>query len=134
MTAQRVTPCPTCPWRLSSTIGGGFSLAKMRGLIGTVPAPGEGDGFRKIMACHSPDRCETPCIGYVAVEGYSNINVRLLVAVGKLDMRRIDRACRHIPMWRSFREMLEAYEAAQRGCVRAATSAAVSTTERRTNK
>lgn len=53
---------------------------------------------------------ETPCIGYVAVEGYRNINVRLMAIQGEIDFMAIDAACQPIDLWPSFQDMLEAYE------------------------
>lgn len=105
-------PCPTCPWRKSSTVGGadipGFDIEKMRGLSNTV---GDGDAFRVIMACHgSACGAERPCIGYVAVEGWSNLSVRMMAIRGDLDMNAIDSACAEVDLWPSFAEMLEAYE------------------------
>jgi hypothetical protein len=80
----------------------------MRNLRNTV---GEGDDFRTIMACHySPEGDETPCIGYVAVEGYSNLSVRMMVVDGKLDLRAIDEACKDLDLWGSFEEMFTVYE------------------------
>jgi hypothetical protein len=83
----------------------------MRGLSNTV---GEGDGFRTVMACHySQCGAESACIGYVHVEGYSNLNVRIMVAKGELDILSIDRECADLDLWDSFHEMLAAYEEAQ---------------------
>lgn len=110
------TPCPTCPWRKSSTVGGfdipRFDLDKMRNLIDTV---GDGDDFRTVMACHySPCGGETACVGYVAVEGYSNLNVRIMAARGRIDLPAIWDACESLDLWPSFGEMLAAYEDANR--------------------
>lgn len=107
-------PCPTCPWRRSSTVGGAdipnFDLCKMRNLVHTV---GPDDNFRTIMACHySEEGDETPCIGYVAVEGYSNLSVRLMAMNGKLDLPAIWDAAEGLDLWPSFHEMLAAYEEA----------------------
>jgi hypothetical protein len=109
-------PCPGCPWRKSVKPGGteipGFSLAKMRGLRNTV---GKGDALRSIMACHhSKPGAEFACRGYVAVEGWTNINVRILASKGELPVREIEQACKGIELWPSFGEMLEAYEEANR--------------------
>lgn len=109
------TPCPTCPWRKSSTVGGAdiprFDIELMRRLANTV---GRGDGFRPIMACHySTCGHETPCIGYVAVEGWTNLNIRLMAIRRECDVRAIEDACRPLALWGSFNEMLAAYEAAQ---------------------
>jgi hypothetical protein len=107
-------PCPTCPWRLSSTVGGfdipSFDIEKMRGLSNTV---GEGDAFRPVMACHY-SQCgeETSCIGYVYVEGYSNLNVRLMVLREEINLAAIDKECERLDLWPSFHEMLDAYEEA----------------------
>jgi len=50
---------------------------KARNLLNTV---GHGDDFRPIMACHgSPDDNMRGCNGYLAREGWSNINVRVLL-------------------------------------------------------
>jgi hypothetical protein len=114
MVESKHTPCATCPWRKSSKVGGGdipnFDIDLMRGLRSTV---GRGDDFRPIMACHySPCGEETACVGYVAVEGYSNINVRLLASSGKIPLRDIVDACGELDLWKSFGEMLAAYEEA----------------------
>jgi Family of unknown function (DUF6283) len=112
-------PCSTCPWRKSSTLGGydipGFDLEKMRGLSCTVSGPGEReDAFRVIMACHGCEEgSEGICRGYAYVEGWTNINVRLMSAQGRLDMAAIDTACEGLDLWDSFWEMLEAYEEAR---------------------
>ena len=110
----KLTPCKTCPWRKSSMVGGadipGFNIELMRGLRNTV---GHGDGFRPVMACHYSDEGgEVPCVGYVAVEGYSNINVRLLASQGRVPLRAIVDACEGLDLWESFGEMLDAYEEA----------------------
>lgn len=82
----------------------------MRGLRSTV---GPGDDFRTIMACHySACGAETPCIGYVAVEGYSNLNVRILGMNGRLPLATIWERCKDLDLWPSFEEMLAAYEEA----------------------
>jgi hypothetical protein len=52
-------------------------------LLNTV---GDEDGFRPIMACHgSTDRNERACKGYLAREGWRNINVRILLARGQIE-------------------------------------------------
>lgn len=108
------TPCPTCPWRKSSTVGGadipGFSLEMMRGLANTV---GDGDDFRPIMACHgSACGAEMICVGYAAIEGYTNLAVRMMALRGEVDLPAIWEACELLDLWPSFDEMLSAYEEA----------------------
>lgn len=111
---MNTTPCATCPWRKSSTVGGadipGFNIDMMRKLSNTV---GEGDAFRPIMACHySPVGQEQACVGYIAVEGMSNISVRLFACRGEIPLRKIEDDCAGIEMWESFDAMLAAYERA----------------------
>lgn len=106
------TPCPSCPWRRSNPPGGsnipGFSLDLMRGLSCTV---GPGDDFRQVMACHgSPEHRMVPCAGYVARHGYANLNVRMMAAVGQVDLVAIVDACEGLDLWPSFDVMLAAYE------------------------
>lgn len=78
-------PCPSCPWRIeqdSKSIPG-YDHEKACGLLDTV---GPEDGFRQIMACHYSTEAEMKaCRGYLAIEGWKNINVRLLLAKGKID-------------------------------------------------
>jgi Family of unknown function (DUF6283) len=107
-------PCPTCPWRRSSAVGGadipGFSIDLMRGLENTV---GDEDAFRPMMACHySLDGGEKICVGYVAREGWTNLAVRLAAIRGELNVDAIDRECADLDLWPSFGEMLAAYEEA----------------------
>lgn len=107
-------PCVTCPWRRSSTVGGAdiprFDIDMMRGLRNTV---GDGDDFRPIMACHySACGAETPCVGYVAQEGWSNLAVRLMALDGRIDIAAVLEACVELDLWPSFAEMLATYEAA----------------------
>jgi uncharacterized protein DUF6283 len=107
-------PCPSCPWRRISTPGGSdipnFDMDMMRNLVCTV---GDGDAFRPIMACHySGEGAETGCRGYLAVEGWTNLAVRMQVLRGRLDMAAIDKACAEIDLYDSFGEMLDASERA----------------------
>jgi len=91
-------PCPTCPWRIDqdATVIPNYRQDKACNLMNTV---GEGDDFRKIMACHgTTDHVLVPCMGYVAAVGWTNINVRIMVAQEQLaspdqDLRRLP-SCR----------------------------------------
>lgn len=90
---------------------GGFSIATMRNLGDTI---GPGDDFRPIMACHgSAPGAETPCAGYLVVEGWSNLAVRMGVIEGRIDMSSVVEAAEGLDLWGSFDEMLEAYEKSQ---------------------
>jgi len=96
-------PCNTCPWRKSSTVGGAdipnFKIDLMRNLCNTV---GPGDDFRPIMACHgSACGAERPCVGYVAVEGMTNFNVRMVALADRIDIASITEACPSIDLWPS---------------------------------
>ena len=107
-------PCQTCPWRRSS-VGGqaipGFDIEKARRLANTV---GDGDEFRPIMACHgSNEGAERACIGYLAVEGWTNLAVRVAAMSGRLDMHAIDEECAQFELHGSFAEMLDALERAE---------------------
>jgi hypothetical protein len=80
-----VLPCKTCPWRVendASTIPG-YNQKKAEGLLCTV---GPDDAFRQVMACHgSTNEVPIACKGYLAREGWSNLNVRLLLAKGQIE-------------------------------------------------
>lgn len=117
---MRKVPCNTCPWRLSSKVGGAdipnFCIDKMKNLANTV---GEGDDFRTVMACHysGEEGTEIPCVGYVAQAGISNLNVRIMAARnrGDIDWANVQAACDEIEMWPDFHTMLDAYVAAYEG-------------------
>jgi Family of unknown function (DUF6283) len=82
---KALLPCKTCPWRVDqdASVIPGYCQSKAEGLLGTV---GRGDDFRPIMACHnSSDKKMIACKGYLAQEGWSNINVRLLLAKGMIE-------------------------------------------------
>jgi hypothetical protein len=85
--ADRLIPCATCPWRVDkdATTIPRYIHEKACNLINTV---GPGDDFRQIMACHHSEdgqsEAEKACKGYLAQVGHTNINVRILMARGKL--------------------------------------------------
>lgn len=112
-----MTPCATCPWRRSSTVGGAdipaFSINLMRNLLCTV---GDGDAFRSIMACHgSAIGEEHACVGYLAREGWSNLSVRVAALSGRIDLTAAAEACEDLDLWPDFETMLAAYESAHQG-------------------
>jgi hypothetical protein len=83
--SKGLLPCKTCPWRvdMDATTIPGYDHGKAKNLMNTV---GEGDAFRPIMACHnSTDDNVYACKGYLAREGWSNINVRLLLAKRQIE-------------------------------------------------
>lgn len=87
-------PCATCPFRVEQTAAviPRYSHGKACNLMNTV---GDGDGFRPIMACHgSTENNNRACNGYLARHGESNINVRLMVAMGRMaSPRDVQDAC-----------------------------------------
>lgn len=89
-------PCKTCPWRIGSDVSAipGYNQEKAVGLLRTASA-GNGDGLRPIMACHnSTDENMHACKGYLAREGWSNINVRILLAEDRIsNPSRVLEAC-----------------------------------------
>jgi hypothetical protein len=80
--AKGMLPCKSCPWRVDADVSAipGFNRVKAVGLLRTASL-GEGDAFRPIMGCHhSKDNHDYACKGYLAREGWSNLNVRVLLA------------------------------------------------------
>ena len=81
---EALLPCPTCPWRVNrdATTIPNYNHQMACNLTNTV---GEEDGFRPIMACHcSPEGNPHACNGYLAVQGWSNINVRLMLSLNEI--------------------------------------------------
>ena len=87
-------PCSTCPWRKNrdATTIPRYDHELACELLNTV---GEEDAFRPIMACHgSPDNNMRACLGYLAMAGWSNLNVRLLLLRGEIaDSSEVAEAC-----------------------------------------
>jgi len=84
MADRSLLPCSTCPWRVDrdATTIPNYVHSKACNLLNTV---GREDGFRKIMACHgSTDDNMRACNGYLAREGWRNLNVRVLLAQGQI--------------------------------------------------
>lgn len=109
-----LTPCSTCPWRIDS-VGGpaipNFSIEKARNLSNTV---GRGDDFRPIMACHGSDEDEEyPCVGYLIVEGWTNLRVRLAALDGRIPLDKILERNVDLDLHPDFASMLEALEEAE---------------------
>jgi hypothetical protein len=79
-------PCSTCPWRTSNRDASaipGYVQEKAEGLLNTV---GPDDAMRPIMACHGSTEVEpVACRGYLAREGWRNLNVRMLLARGWIE-------------------------------------------------
>lgn len=75
---------------------------------------GDGDAFRPIMACHYSTFAKTdyPCVGYVAVEGWTNLAVRINAMSGRIDMEAISATCAELDLWPDFHTMLSAYQEA----------------------
>jgi Family of unknown function (DUF6283) len=87
VSAKALLPCKTCPWRVDADVTAipGFDSQKAVGLLGTASL-GDGDAFRPIMACHhSKEKNDYACKGYLAREGWNNLNVRILLAKDKIE-------------------------------------------------
>lgn len=85
MTPCSLLPCATCPFRVDqdASVIPNYRHDKACNLINTV---GEDDAFRPIMACHgSTEESPRACNGYLARHGWENINVRVLLAQGKIN-------------------------------------------------
>jgi hypothetical protein len=91
---RSLLPCSTCPWRMDidATMISRYNHQKALDLINTV---GKGDDFRPIMACHnSTDSHMRACKGYLAQEGWSNLNVRLLLCTKQIaNPSQVKEAC-----------------------------------------
>lgn len=81
---MRTPPCKSCPWRVGADADAipGFDMAMAEDLrlcvSGAIGAP--------IFACHqSREGDEIPCQGFLAVEGYASLTVRIGVSVGTID-------------------------------------------------
>lgn len=96
MPDKSLQPCATCPWRVDkdATTIPRYSHEKACGLLNTV---GDGDDFRRIMACHhstgAESEAERACKGYLAKVGYTNLNVRILAMEGKINLCEVEDAC-----------------------------------------
>ena len=83
---KALLPCKTCPWRVDADVTAipNFNSQKAVGLLRTA-SMGSGDAFRPIMACHhSKENADFACNGYLAREGWNNLNVRILLAKGRM--------------------------------------------------
>ncbi len=91
----KLLPCSTCPWRTDQRASAipSYSHDLACGLLDTV---GEGDAFRPIMACHgSTENSMRACNGYLAREGWSNLNVRMQCSKGNVvDPDEVLAACK----------------------------------------
>lgn len=81
-------PCANCPFRKDSPAGE-FDTERFDTLRATSRDPRTGQDAlpgSPIFACHkSVDGREIACAGWLAVEGYGNLTVRLALAYGELD-------------------------------------------------
>ena len=78
------TPCPSCPWRVSTRTadipGGGMDHARAALAMHDSPRG-------KVMACHlSTDEKPYGCAGFIARVGTDSFAVRLAMAFGALDL------------------------------------------------
>ncbi len=82
---KALLPCSTCPWRTDqdATVIPYYVHEKACNLLSTV---GDGNAFRPIMACHgSTDTEMIACKGYLAREGWNNLNVRVMLIEDRIE-------------------------------------------------
>lgn len=99
-------PCPSCPWRVdqAATDIPGFDLELAEHLAGTS----DGEFGSPIFACHqSREDEEFACAGWLAVEGYHSIAVRLMVMGGRLDAEALMPGEEWPALHQSFDELIE---------------------------
>jgi hypothetical protein len=104
---MRRAPCKGCPWRISATASAipGFDMEKAENLINTV-----GQEFgQPMMACHqSTEENEIHCVGFLAVQGWDNITVRMAVISGQIPAEALEQPPEEWgEMHESFDEMIE---------------------------
>lgn len=94
--------CDQCPWR-KDVEPGRFPPERFEALRNTV---GDGDDFRPLFACHkTADGQETACVGYLIVEGWTNIVVRLAAARGRVNLDALEASG---PLYENYEAMAEA--------------------------
>lgn len=81
-------PCPNCPFRKDSPVGE-FDTERFNILRTSSRDPRTGADAppgSPIFACHkSIEGREIACAGWLAIEGYGNLSVRLALSFGELD-------------------------------------------------
>ena len=98
MTAETVTQCKSCPWRVDCVpdedIPNGYSRELHRGLACTIRSGVDSMiGALRVMACHySRPGDEFACAGWLANQlgPGNNIGVRLAVMRGRLPVPNVD--------------------------------------------
>lgn len=106
---RRRRPCAECPWR-RDVAPGQFSAERFEALKGTVehevPRTATDVAEQPIFACHkSPKGREEACAGFLAVEGASNLAVRLAVAQQRLSGEALRPGEGWPPLFASYEEM-----------------------------
>lgn len=93
------TTCAECPWRKDVPTGR-FPPERYINLADTCS---DGDGLKPIFACHkTDDGKEQACVGYLLVEGYSNIVVRLASSRNSFNPEELESLG---PLYDSFEEL-----------------------------
>lgn len=92
------TTCDECPWRRDVAVGR-FPPERYKALENTCKQIFGGP----IFACHKThEGNERACAGFLLVEGWENISVRLAASAKRFDMSEITAAA---PLYGSFAEM-----------------------------
>ena len=90
MTAYQRRPCDECPWRLDA-VPGRFPPERYAALENTHGARGrEAPLGAPLFACHKTmEGRDAACAGFLAVEGYNHLGVRLVVLLGNIPIEAL---------------------------------------------
>jgi hypothetical protein len=82
---HRSSPCANCPWRTDS-VAGEFPAERYETLRDTSGGPGKEVPIGgPVFACHkSTEGHDRACAGWLAVEGWGHLGMRLAVIEGRL--------------------------------------------------
>ena len=103
---RRRYPCAECPFR-RDTPPGMFPACRYDALRATAGAPGrEAPLGAPMFACHkSAEGGEEACAGWLAVEGYGHLGVRLAVALERLPVSALSPGAGRPELFGSYGEM-----------------------------
>jgi hypothetical protein len=97
---HRLTPCPTCPWRLDATVGA-FPAEAYR-----LSAPTSYDMAQSTFACHESGSAKPQTCASFLLRQHHNMAVRLACIMGKLDLSRVHDG--GVRLYADYRAMAEA--------------------------
>ncbi len=111
MTAYQKAPCDDCPWRTDAPPGQ-FPAERYEALQATHGTPGhEAPLGAPLFACHkTAEGREAICAGFLAVEGYDHLTVRLMVISGRVPGASLTPATGWPTLYANYGEMVAAQE------------------------